>query len=103
MRSNFAVLALVATIALAKEKGEPCRKKPDVMPKLNVRKALTPVNAPASWEWNNVNGANMVTTVRQQHIPQYCGSCWAQAAASSVSDRIKIARGGAWPEINIAP
>jgi len=40
--------------------------------------------------------------VKQQHIPYYCGSCWAQAASSSLSDRIKIARGGAWPEINIA-
>ena len=38
-----------------------------------------------------------------QHIPQYCGSCWAQAASSSLSDRIKIAREAAWPDIVIAP
>ena len=56
MRSNFAVLALVAATAFAKEKGEPCRKKPDVMPKLKVKAPLTPVDAPDSWEWNNING-----------------------------------------------
>lgn len=86
-------------------KDAPCRVRPDVMPE---NKIITPLNidansVPDQWLWNDVNGANLLTTVRQQHIPQYCGSCWAQAAASSLSDRIKIARAGAWPEINIAP
>jgi cathepsin X len=32
-----------------------------------------------------------------------CNSGWAHAAASTLSDRIKIARRALWPEINISP
>ena len=112
MRS-FAVIALMATLAYSLpedvkprrvSKEAPCRVKPDVTPE---DKIITPLvhleTVPDQWLWNDISGANMVTTVRQQHIPQYCGSCWAQAASSTLSDRIKIARAGAWPEINIAP
>lgn len=53
--------------------------------------------------WNNFNGTNFLTNIRNQHIPQYCGSCWAHAATSALSDRIKIARNAAWPDVNIAP
>ena len=110
MRSSFVVLALTASLAFAEEplrrrvsKEQPCRVKPDVMPELMATKPLEPVTLPSEWLWSNVRGSNLLTTIRQQHIPQYCGSCWAQAAASSLSDRIKIARAGRWPEINISP
>ena len=58
---------------------------------------------PPEWFWGDVGGKNFLTQTKNQHIPQYCGSCWAQAATSSLSDRVKIARRAAWPDINIAP
>jgi len=58
---------------------------------------------PADFTWSSVNGTNYLTNVFNQHLPQYCGSCWAMGATSVLSDRIKIARNAAWPDINISP
>ena len=58
---------------------------------------------PVNHTWANVNGVNFLTNNRNQHIPVYCGSCWAQATTFVLSDRIKIRRHARWPDINISP
>lgn len=58
---------------------------------------------PTYYWWGNVSGTNYLTFQRNQHIPVYCGSCWAFAVTSALSDRIKIMRKAAWPDVNLAP
>ncbi len=69
-----------------------------------IKEPLQPVqDLPQNFFWGDVNGKNFLTLARNQHIPQYCGSCWAFASTSALSDRIKIMRDAAWPDINLAP
>lgn len=47
---------------------------------------------------------NWLTTVKNQHLPIYCGSCWAQALTSTLSDRINIQiNNGVGVEVSISP
>jgi cathepsin X len=90
-------------MATLRDGGQPCRKKSTKPISPVVKAPLEPVTLPDQWVWNDINNTNFLTNLRNQHIPQYCGSCWAHAATSSFSDRIKIMRNAAWPDINIAP
>ena len=97
-------LLLGSTYALPAE--QKCRKKSakPIEPLIRGHRELAdPVTIPSEWLWSNINGVNYLTNIKNQHVPQYCGSCWAQAATSALSDRIKIKRDAAWPDINISP
>jgi len=54
---------------------------------------------PMHFDWRHVDGQNYVTTDWNQHVPVYCGACWVHGTLSTLNDRIKIMRHGAFPDI----
>ncbi len=58
----------------------------------------TEEDLPEEFFWGNVSGGrNLLSPIRNQHVPVYCGSCWAHAATSSLIDRYNIQTDGDWP------
>ena len=58
---------------------------------------------PKEYDIRNLDGISYASIDRNQHIPQYCGSCWAQGSSSALSDRMALMTGNRFPEVNLAP
>lgn len=57
---------------------------------------------PENFNWGNIDGESFLSPMRNQHIPKYCGSCWAHGAINALEDRIKIARKNLMPDIRLS-
>lgn len=104
-RTMFQTVALLSTLVAstnARTGSEATRRSELVLqdPKIAGEVIKTPQphtylkasELPASLDYRE---QGLMTTDLNQHIPVYCGSCWAHAAFSSIADRIKIATKGA--------
>ena len=58
---------------------------------------------PKEYDIRNLDGVSYASIDRNQHIPQYCGSCWAQGSTSALSDRLALMTGNRFPEVDLAP
>lgn len=71
----------------------------------NVPAPQLPANKlPKAYNWNDIDGKgrSMLAPSWNQHIPEYCGSCWLHGTASMVQDRLKIAKNGIGPDAMLA-
>ena len=78
-------------------------------PKQSAVKSLLPHTylsgeaLPKEYDIRNLDGVSYASIDRNQHIPQYCGSCWAQGSSSALSDRLALMTGNRFPEVDLAP
>ena len=74
-----------------------CYIKPEPLPTPPTTKSLAEQHSdllsrglPPSFDWRIKPG--VVSPIRSQYIPKWCGSCWAHAVTSSLADRVNVLR-----------
>ncbi len=77
IKITLAVALLLGVAIAGRAYDHPCRRKSAHPIKPVLKSELKEAALPDNWVWNNINGTNYLTNIKNQHIPQYCGSCWA--------------------------
>ena len=72
----------------------PCRCAMDIeglsLPYRLPRSHMENADIPQSYDIRSIDGRNYAVMDKNQHIPVYCGSCWAFAAISALADRYAL-------------
>jgi cathepsin X len=89
---SLVLLATIVCVAFGDRPNELVLREGIVeQPGLQAVKVTPLKDLPSSLDYRT---QGLMTEDLNQHIPTYCGSCWAHAAFSSIADRMKIANGG---------
>ena len=94
--------------------GRTCIAKPCLLPNATYRRGplikspqpkliLSKNMLPKTWDWRDINGTNFLSWTVNQHIPKYCGSCWAQGTTSALADRFIIANKDKYANLALSP
>ena len=90
------MFALSLLSVAAAYKSELVLKDPKVVGEVVKNHPRMVDDLPEAWDWRS---KGLMTTDLNQHIPVYCGSCWAHSAFSSIADRMKIMTNGTQRDI----
>ena len=73
--------------------------------KLSAKLMGRPLSAPVpeSYDPRNISGLDWTTQSKNMHSPNTCYAGWAFAATAAMSDRVKLMRKRAFPDINLSP
>ena len=89
---SLVLLATIVCVAFGDRPNELVLREGIVeQPGLQAVKVTPLKDLPSSLDYRT---QGLMTEDLNQHIPTYCGSCWAHAAFSSIADRMKIASKG---------
>lgn len=103
--SVFFLLAWASPVENPLRKG--CYKKgsgyiPSVVTSPLPSSYLRAEDVPVAYDPRNISGVNLMSVNRNQHVPQYCGACWAHGSTSALADRFIRLHAGAFPPTTLA-
>ena len=95
---NYGAIETVSDTGFIKETSKKgCSRHPEIKwsngerrPEVMSWDEISVSDLPKGHDWRNVNGTNYLSWNKNQHIPEYCGSCWAQGTTSAIADRFNI-------------